>query len=370
MAAQFTPRVGALADRVFGPVDTALSLTMRFCGARETDRMKALLSRVVGGPETLTLEEVPDPLPGPGQVRLRVRACGVNYPDALFIRDLYQVKWPRPFSPGSEVCGEVELLGEGVTEFAVGDRVVGRCGIGGMAQRVVIAATSCIRLPAGAPVEVAAGFLLTYATVYHGLVDCAGLSAGETLLVLGAAGGVGSAAIDLGRALGARVVAAASTPEKAEFARKAGADATWVYPDDIPDSNAAKAVSAGFKALAGEQGANVVLDPVGGAYSEAALRAIARDGRFLVVGFTAGIPRVPLNLTLLKACRIIGVDLRMFGEEHPQRSAANAATLLQMLADGRLKPAVSEVFPLARAPEALERLTARGAMGKMVVTID
>lgn len=332
--------------------------------------MKALLSRSAGGPETLTLEEVPDPRPAAGQVRLRVRACGVNYPDALFIRDLYQVKWPRPFSPGGEVCGEVEMLGDGVTGLAVGDLVVGRCGIGGMAQRVVMPARSCTRVPAGTPVEVAASFLLTYATAYHGLVDGAGIRSGETLLVLGAAGGVGSAAIDLGKALGARVVAAASSDEKAAFARGIGADDAWVYPASIDDTAAAKAASAGFKALAGERGADVVFDPVGGAYSEAALRAIARDGRFLVVGFTAGIPRVPLNLTLLKACRIIGVDVRMFGEEHPDRNAANAAELLRMLAEGRLKPAVTEVFPLERAPQAIERLGARGAMGKMVVAVD
>ena len=331
--------------------------------------MKALLSRVVGGPETLTLEEVPDPVAEAGQVRVRVRACGVNYPDALFIRDLYQVKWPRPFSPGGEVCGVVDQIGDGVTQFAIGDLVVGRCGIGGMAERLVLPAQSCTRLPPDTPAEVAAAFLLTYATAYHGLVDCAQMKAGETLLVLGAAGGVGSAAVDLGHALGARVVAAASSEEKVAFARGLGADDGWVYPATIEDAAAAKAASAGFKALVGEHGADVVFDPVGGAYSEAALRATARHGRFLVAGFTAGIPKVPLNLTLLKACRIIGVDLRMFGLEQPERSAANAAELLRMLREGQLKPAVTEVFPLERAPEALEKLSARSAMGKMVVSI-
>jgi NADPH2:quinone reductase len=332
--------------------------------------MKALLSRVVGGPETLTIEDLPDPIPGPGQVCLRVRACGVNYPDALFIRDLYQVKWPRPFSPGGEVCGVVESLGEGVSGLSVGDLVVSRCGIGGMAQRLVQPARNCIRIPSDTQVEVAAGFLLTYATAYHGLVDRGGIGPGETLLVLGAAGGVGVAAIDVGRALGARVVAAVSSEEKAAFARGMGAQDSYVYPSAIEGTDAAKAVSAGFKTLVGDRGADVVFDPVGGAYSEAALRAIARGGRFLVVGFAAGIPRVPLNLTLLKACQIIGVDLRMFGEEDPERNAANARLLLGMLAEGRLKPAVSEVFPLERAHEALERLPARRALGKMVVRID
>ena len=377
MAAQFSAEGGRGKGRAFdGPGRFS---DRKVCAARGQSRldqnpehalMKALLSRVVGGPETLTIEELPDPVPGPGQVRLRVRACGVNYPDALFIRDLYQVKWPRPFSPGGEVCGVVELLGEGASGLAAGDLVVVRCGIGGMAERLVVPAANCIRIPDDTPVELAAGFLLTYATAYHGLVDRGGLRPGETLLVPGAAGGVGVAAIDLGRALGARVVAAVSSEEKAAFARKAGAEACFVYPSSIDDTETAKAVGAGLKTLVGAHGADLVFDPVGGAYSEAALRAIARGGRFLVVGFTAGIPRVPLNLTLLKACQIVGVDLRMFGEEDPGRNAGNARILLRMLADGRLKPAVSEVFPLERAHEALERLPARRALGKMVVRID
>lgn len=332
--------------------------------------MKALLSRVTGGPETLTLEEVPDPAPAAGQVLLRVHACGVNYPDALHIRDLYQVKHPRPFSPGGEVCGTVTALGEGVSGLAVGDLVVGRCGWGGMAQMVALPARSCLRVPPDTPVETAAAFLLAYATAWHALKDNARLKAGETLLVLGAAGGTGNAAIDLGRELGARVVAAASTEQKVAFAREIGAEAGWVYPSRIDDTEAAKAASAGLKALVGTHGADVVFDPVGGAYSEAALRAIARNGRFLVIGFTAGIPRVPLNLTLLKACSIVGVDLRMFGEERPEASAENAAELVRMLAEGRVRPRITDVYPLDRAPEAIARLTDRSALGKMVVRID
>ena len=329
--------------------------------------MRALLSRTVGGPDTLTIESVPDPIPAVGQVRLRVKACGVNFPDGLFIRDLYQVKWPRPFSPGGEVCGVVDALGEGVSSLSVGDLVVGRCGIGGMAELLVLPARSCIRVPAGTPVDTAASFLLTYATAYHGLKDRGGVQPGETVLVLGAAGGVGAAAIDVARALGARVVVAASSQEKLDFAMRLGAADGCVYPTEIPDAAAAKALGASFKSLVGERGADLVFDPVGGPYSEPALRAIARAGRYLVVGFTAGIPRVPLNLTLLKNCQIMGVDLRMFGEEEPVRSADNAAELLRMLADGRLRPPPPEVFPLERAHEALDRLSSRQAQGKMVV---
>lgn len=331
--------------------------------------MKALMSRAAGGPETLTLEEVADPVARAGEVLVRIRACGVNYPDALFIQDLYQVKWPRPFSPGGEICGTVEQLGEGVTRFAVGDLVVGRCGIGGMAEKIALPAQRCIRVPANTPVEVAASFLLTYATAYYGLKDHARLQPGETLLVLGASGGTGSAAVDIGRAMGARVVAAVSSGEKAEFARRSGAEAAWVYPSVVDDSASARATSAGLKALAGERGADVVFDPVGGGYSEAALRAIARGGRFLVIGFAAGIPRVPLNLTLLKESRIFGVDVRMFGEERPDDAARNAAELVEMLAQGRLNPVVTEVYPLARAGEAIAKVAARGALGKLAVSI-
>lgn len=331
--------------------------------------MKALLSRVVGGPETLTIEEVPDPIAGPGDLVLRVHACGVNYPDALFIRDLYQVKWPRPFTPGGEVCGTVEQVGPDVTGFAVGDRVVSYCGLGGMAERIRLPAARCVRVPPGTPAETGAGFLLTYATALHGLKDRGALRAGETLLVLGAAGGVGAAAVDLGRALGARVIAAASSEEKLAFARRLGAADGIVYPAAIDDAAAARATAAAFKACVGERGADVILDPVGGPYSECALRAIARDGRHLVVGFTAGIPRVPLNLTLLKACRIVGVDVRLFGEELPREAAANAALLVDMLTDGRLRPAVTEVFPLERAAEAIARMTERRALGKLVVSV-
>ncbi len=332
--------------------------------------MRALVSTVVGGPETLAIGALPDPEPGPGEVLLRVRACGVNYPDALTIRDLYQVKYPRPFAPGAEVCGVVERLGEGAAGVAVGDLVVASCMTGGMAERIAVPAAACTRVPPGTPPERAAGFMLTYSTAWHALKDRAALRAGETLLVLGAAGGVGAAAVDVGRALGARVVVAASSAERVAFARSLGAVDGCVYPASIDGPQGVRAVAAELKALVGPRGADVVLDPVGGAYSEAALRAIAREGRFLVVGFVAGIPRVPLNLVLLKACRIVGVDVRMFREEAPDRAAANAAELVAMMADGRLRPPAGEVFPLEGAPEAIARLMQRRAIGKLVVILE
>lgn len=332
--------------------------------------MRALVSTVVGGPETLAVGELPDPEPGPGEALLRVRACGVNYPDALTIRDLYQVKYPRPFAPGAEVCGVVERLGPGALGVVVGDLVVASCMTGGMAERIAVPAAACTRVPPGTPPELAAGFMLTYSTAWHALQDRAALRAGETLLVLGAAGGVGAAAVDVGRALGARVVVAASSAERVAFARALGAVDGCVYPASLDGSDAVRALAAQLKALVGPRGADVVLDPVGGACSEAALRAIAREGRFLVVGFVAGIPRVPLNLVLLKACRIVGVDVRMFREETPDRAAANAAGLVAMMADGRLRPPPVEAFPLERAPEAIARLMQRRAIGKLVVTLE
>lgn len=332
--------------------------------------MRALVSTAPGGPETLVVGELPEPVPAPGEVLLRVLACGVNFPDALTIRDLYQVKYPRPFAPGAEVCGVVEALGEGATGVAAGELVVASCMTGGMAQRLAVPARACTRLPAGTDPVRAAGFMLTYSTAWHALVDRAALRAGETVLVLGAAGGVGSAAVDIGRALGARVVAAASSDERVAFARALGASEGVVYPATVDAADGAvRAVAATLKAAVGPAGADVIVDPVGGALSEAALRVLGREGRFLVTGFVAGIPRVPLNLVLLKSSRIVGVDVRMFREAHPERAAENAARLVAMLADGRLRPPPVEAVPLERGADAIARLTARRAIGKLVVTV-
>ncbi|MBP8310122.1 MAG: NADPH:quinone oxidoreductase family protein [Burkholderiaceae bacterium] len=331
--------------------------------------MKALLSLQPGDASTLQLLEVPDPVESADQLLVRVRACGVNYPDALHIQDLYQVKQKRPFSPGGELCGVVERVGSNVRGFAPGDLVIGRCGTGAMAEKIAIAADRCVKIPADSPVLEAAGLVLTYATAYYALVDRARLQPGETMLVLGAAGGVGCAAIDLGRALGARVVAAASSQAKLDFAMECGAQAGVVYPTQLDDKAAQKELTDRLKELVGPKGADVVYDPVGGPYTEAALRATGRDGRLLVVGFTAGIPRIPTNLVLLKVCQIVGVDWRDFTEQQPQRNAANVDELVRMWRAGQLRPRISQTFPLARASEAIAQLSARGAMGKLVIEI-
>ena len=332
--------------------------------------MKAMLSRSVGGPETLVLEELPDPKPGPGEVVLAVKACGVNYPDLLIIEDKYQFKPPRPFAPGGEVAGVVESVGAGVTQLKAGDRVIGSTISGGMAQKLALKANDCFVMPAAMPFDQASALVLTYGTSIYALKDRAALKAGETLLVLGAAGGVGLSAVELGKAYGARVIAAVSSPDKLTFARKHGADDGVVYPAGPFDKAGARALADIFKKACGETGADVIYDPVGGDYSEAALRAIAWEGRFLVVGFPAGIARLPLNLTLLKSCQVVGVFWGAFTQRDPKANAANIAELMQLYAKGAIKPVVSERFPLARAGEAIARLGARKAMGKIVVTME
>jgi NADPH2:quinone reductase len=331
--------------------------------------MKALLSRQPGGPETLTLEEIPDPNPGKGEARISVRAVGVNFPDMLIIQDLYQFKPPRPFSPGGELAGIVEVLGEGVTSLKIGDRVLVSPVRSAMAEKAIAAAGNCWKIPDSMPFDEAAALLMTYGTSQHALQDRARLRVGETLLVLGAAGGVGLAAVELGKSMGARVIAAASSDEKVALAREHGADEGVVYPTGPLDKNAARALTDSFKAVCGPQGANVIYDAVGGDYSEAALRAIAWQGRHLVIGFTAGIPKVPLNLPLLKGCEIVGVFWGEFTNRFPAQHAANVAALMALYVDGKIKPAVTERFPLARGGEAIARLGSRAARGKIVVTV-
>ena len=332
--------------------------------------MLALLSRQPGGPETLVLESVADPNPKPGEVLLAVKACGVNYPDALIIEDRYQFKPERPFSPGSEVSGIVEAVGEGVSFLKAGDRVIGSCGWGGMAEKLALSADRCIPMPDAMPFDEAAAFVMTYGTSYHALKDRARLQTGETLLVLGAAGGVGLAAVELGKAMGAKVIAAASSEEKAALARTHGADESIVYAPGPFDKEGAKALSEQFKGACGLSGGDVIYDPVGGDYSEAALRAIAWEGRFLVVGFPAGIPKIPLNLPLLKSCQIVGVFWGAFARRDPKANAANLHELLDLYAGGKIRPVISERVPLARAGEAIAALSARKALGKIVVTMD
>ena len=331
--------------------------------------MKALLSKAPGGPDTLVLEDLPDPLPGPGEARIAVRACAVNFPDFLVIQDLYQFKPPRPFSPGAEVAGVIDALGEGTEGLSVGQRVIGWPGNGGMAEKLVVKGSRIFAMPDAMPFDQAAAFLMTYTTSQHGLKDRARIKAGETLLVLGAAGGVGLAAVELGKAYGARVIAAVSSEAKAELARAHGADATVVYPRGPFNKEGQKALSELFKQACGPDGADVIYDPVGGDYAEAALRSIAWEGRFLVVGFPAGIPRIPLNLALLKGCQIVGVFLGAYVARDPERYRANVAELFDLYGKGALRPEVSETFPLARGGEAIAHLASREALGKIVVTV-
>ena len=331
--------------------------------------MKALLSLEPGGPETLQLTELPDPVPGPGELLVRVRAAAVNYPDVLIIEDKYQFKPPRPFAPGGEIAGEVEAVGEGVDGWKPGDRLIAVPGWGGMAERIVIRAKSAIPLSEGRSFTDGAALMLTYATSIHALYDRGRLEAGETLLVLGAAGGVGLAAVELGKARGARVIAAVSSEEKAAAAREAGADGTIVYPTGPFDRDGQKALAQLFKDAVGPDGANVIYDPVGGDYTEPALRAVAWEGRYLVVGFPAGIPKLPLNLTLLKSCDVCGVFWGAFAARDPRANAAHVAELFRLWDQGKINPRVSATYPLERGGDAIAAMAARQVIGKLVVTV-
>lgn len=331
--------------------------------------MKALLSKASGGPDTLSLEEVPDPVPGKGQVLVAVQACAINYPDVLIIEDKYQFKPPRPFAPGGEIAGVVEAVGEGVTDWAPGDRVIAVPGHGGLVEKLVLSPAQLYRLPEGRSFEDGAALLLTYATTIHALLDRGKLKAGQTLLVLGAAGGVGLAAIELGKAYGATVVAAVSSEEKAEAARAAGADVALVYPRGPLDKEASKALAEAFKAAVGPKGADVIYDPVGGDYAEPALRAIGWEGRYLVVGFPAGIPKLPLNLTLLKSCDVCGVFWGAFAARDPEANRAHVDTLFRLWSEGKIAPRVTEVFPFAEGGAAIAKMAARAVIGKVVVRV-
>jgi len=322
--------------------------------------VKAVLCKAYGPPESLVVEEVPSPTPGPGEVVIAVKAASVNFPDVLIIQNKYQFKPPLPFSPGSEVAGLVAAVGDGVTAFKRGDPVLAITTYGAFAEEVKTEARRLLPIPPGMDFATAAAFGLTYATSEHALVDRGQLAAGETLLVLGAAGGVGLAAIEIGKALGARVIAGASTDEKLAVCREHGADDTINYAtEDLRER---------IKALTQGHGADVVYDPVGGPFTEPALRSIAWRGRLLVVGFAAGeIPKIPLNLTLLKGCSIVGVFWGEFTRREPERFAEAMRQLGRWYADGKLKPYVSRTFPLERAAEALTLMAERKVAGKVVL---
>ncbi len=333
--------------------------------------MKALLSKAVGGPETLVLEDVAEPVAKPGQAVVEVKAIGVNFPDVLIIEDKYQFKPERPFSPGGEIAGVVKSVGEGVTNVKPGDRVLGNTGWGGMAEQLALEAARLVKIPDSMPFDEAAAFIMTYGTSWHALKDRAGLKAGQSLLVLGAAGGVGLAAVELGKAVGANVIAAASSQEKVDLCLSRGATSGVVYPKGPFDKESQKALGGLFKEATGPNGADVIYDAIGDAYAEPALRSIAWEGKYLVVGFAAGeIPKIPLNLALLKGCEIVGVFWGAWVGKNPKRHQESVAELLQMYADGKIKPHVSERFPLSKASDAIAHLASRKAMGKVVVTVD
>ena len=331
--------------------------------ARTTvDEMRAVVCKAFGPPESLVVEDVPDPVPGRGQVLIDVAACSVTFPDVLMIQDLYQFKPGLPFTPGTDVAGTISALGEGVTGLEVGTRVMAGVGAGGMAERAVASASSVVPLPDGVDLVTAPGFLYAYGTSHHALKDRAQLRAGETLVVLGAAGGVGMAAVELGALAGARVIAAASSAERLALCREHGATDTINY--------ATEDLKSAIRDLTGGRGADVVYDAVGGPYSEPALRSTAWNGRFLVIGFAAGdIPKIALNLPLLKGCSIVGVFYGAFTANEPERQRENVAELLAWWRDGKLDPYVSATYPLQHAPDALRALADRKVMGKVVVTV-
>jgi NADPH2:quinone reductase len=322
--------------------------------------MKAVLCKQFGPPDSLVVEEVASPEPSTGEVVIAVRAASVNFPDVLIIQNKYQVKPPLPFSPGSELAGVVKEVGAGVQGFKPGDQVMAFTTYGAFAEEVKTDASRLLPLPPKMDFVTGAAFLLTYGTTDHALRDRGALAAGETLLVLGAAGAVGLSAVELGRVMGARVIAAASTPEKLALCRDRGADETIDYDREDLKERA--------KELTDGRGVDVVYDCVGGPRAEQALRAIAWEGRFLVIGFAAGIPSVPLNLALLKGCQIVGVFYGSMASRTPERAQAIADELYDLVAAGELRPHVSERYPLERAPEALRSLMDRRAVGKVVVT--
>ena len=324
--------------------------------------MKAVLCKQFGPPDSLVLEELPSPRPAAGEVVISVKAASLNFPDVLIIQNKYQFKPPLPFSPGSELAGVVKEVGAGVQGPKPGDRVMAFTTYGAFAEEVKTEASRLIPLPGKMDFVTGAAFLLTYGTTDHALRDRAALAAGETMLVLGASGGVGLAAVEIGKALGARVIACASSDDKLAVCRSHGADATINY--------AAEDLRERIKVLTEGRGPDVVYDPVGGAYSEPAFRSIAWRGRHLVVGFAAGeIPKLPLNLALLKGAAVVGVFWGDFARREPKRFAASVAQLNRWFEEGRLRPHVSQTLPLEKAAEALKLMAARQVKGKLVLTV-
>lgn len=322
--------------------------------------MKAILCKSYGLPASLVLEELPSPVPKKNEVLVSVKACSVNFPDTLIIQGLYQFKPPMPFTPGSDIAGIVKAVGEDVKNLKVGEEVFGLVATGGFAEEVIVPANTCFPKPTTISFSVAASFMMAYGTSYHALKDRAALKAGETLVILGASGGVGLAAVELGKMMGARVIAAASTDEKLALCKEYGASEVINYQTED--------LKTRIKELTGGKGADVIYDPVGSHFSEAALRAIAWKGRFLVVGFAAGdIPKIPLNLALLKGCQIVGVFWGAFAMKEAKVNFKNTIELIQYFQEGKLKPYIYGTYPLAETATALEEVMARKVKGKIII---
>ncbi|ATG39572.1 NADPH:quinone oxidoreductase family protein [Phaeobacter piscinae] len=329
--------------------------------------MHAMLSTAPGGPETLQWSAQDCPQPGAQEVLVKIHAASVNYPDTLMIQDLYQIKPPRPFAPGGEIAGEIIAIGPEVQGHKIGDRVLALTGYGGFATHIAIPAASAIRIPDQMSDLDAAGFVFTYGTSHHALKERANLQSGETVLVLGAAGGVGSAAVELAKAAGARVIAAVSSAEKAAFCQDIGADATVIY-GHAPDKEDQISFGKNIKALAGKAGVDVVYDAVGGPYAEPALRAMGWQGRYLVIGFAAGIPKIPMNLPLLKGCQIVGVFWGAAVQRDPVQHLRNVEELFELYRSGKIRPRVHAAYPMSDAATALTEMQSRSVLGKIILT--
>ncbi|MGC9270151.1 NADPH:quinone oxidoreductase family protein [Acidiphilium sp.] len=323
--------------------------------------MRAIVCEAWGGPDTLALREIADPVAGTGEVVVKIHAAGVNFPDVLIIQKKYQVQPALPFTPGAEIAGEIEAVGEGVAGFKVGDRVLALCSTGGFAEKIALNAHLCVPIPAQVPYDVAAGFMLAFCTAHHALIDRGGVASGDTVLVLGAAGGVGLASVEIAKARGATVIAAASSDAKLVICRERGADLTINYTTED--------LRAAIKTHTEGRGLDIIVDPVGGAFAEPAFRSIAWRGRYLVIGFANGeIPSLPLNLPLLKGASIVGVFWGEFARREPARQIAMMQDLFEMLAERKIRPLISKTYRLEDARQALHDMAARQVTGKIVIT--
>ena len=333
--------------------------------------MKAIVCKKFAPVSELVWEEVADPVAGPGEIVIDVKAAGLNYPDNLIVQGLYQFQPERPFSPGHEGSGVVSSVGPDVKMHSVGDSVAFFKGFGAFAEKIVVSERMAFPIPKSFPHKIAAGVFMVYGTSYHGLVQRAKINKEDEVLVLGAAGGVGLAAVDIAKSFGARVVAAVSTKEKANVCRSYGVDDVVIYGEDKLDKEGQKALTKELKSKSVRGGFSIIYDPIGDCFAEPALRSIGWGGTYLVVGFAAGkIPSFPTNLMLLKGCAVSGVFIGRFQQEEPQQNAQNLKEISELLGSGKLKPFISETIPMSDSVGAIERIAKRGVVGKVVFIND